>query len=420
MAELASPPTTSATPSLFEDHASQVIGRLRRAVSAVVESVPSKPERAVDLASAFGIDMKLAWRIGRVVGGEDLFDAARYVPGAGGFKIFLRAARRLDVSKGVLAAAEAAFGSFSELVHTHAGSRRAFDMMLAAHAHKDRGRADLEHRKQMFEGCSYVWGVQTRVQLRLDVIAPSSNPRMFDYATLRGFIDLRRLRPDVPWRISRGYSVDDAGDTRVNFERESLARPGSVAPAPDGLPLISEFCSKPLPECRRVETRGGVYEYELVEGSVGNTGILTCVMGELIRQAEPRYRDENFHLISQMLVVRTPIELAVFDVFIHREIFGRSIEPELETFSDLFADRFAPRYRECDRLPVEERVEYLGLGPKTIATPEVPRYNEMARFLFERCGWDPAQFDVYRVHMKFPPLPATVIIKHELPDAPIG
>ena len=33
-------------------------------------------------------------------------------------------------------------------------------------------------------------------------------------------------------------------------------------------------------------------------------------------------------------------------------------------------------------------------------------------------GWDGTQFDVYRVQMKYPPIPATMIIKHNLPERP--
>ena len=401
---------------VFEHDARQVIARLKRALVAVVDSVPMKPERAANLASALGIDTKLAWKIGRVISDADPFTAALYVPGPAGLKIFLRAARRRNVSKGLIASAEAAFGRFSALVHTHAGSRKAFDMMLAAHAQQDRLRADLEHRRQMFEGSSYVWGVQARVKLRLDVVAPAADPMMYDVATIRGFVDLRRLRPDVPWRISRGYSADEAGETHVDQARTPLAAtaPGGM----NGLPLLEDFCSKPLPKCRRVEAPQGVIEYELVEGAVGNTGIITCVIGELIRGVEPRYRTEQYRDFSQGIHLRTPSELLVFDVLIHREVLGRPIEPRLVAYSDLFSDRIAPRYRTCDALPVNERVEHLGTGLDAVDLVENPRYAELVQFTLDRAGWDAEEFDVFRVRMAYPPIPATLMITHELPDRP--
>jgi hypothetical protein len=404
-------------PSLFEEHSLQVINRLRRAVADVVRAITVPGNRPVDLATGLKIDNKLAWKISRVIDAADPFAAARYVPGASGFGIFLRAAKRSEVSKGVIASAKAAFDSFDELIHTHADSRKAFDMMLAGYAREDRARADIEHRKQMFEGSSYVWGVQARAALRIDLLAPSADPAMFDCATIRGFSDLRRLRPNVPWRIARAYSADAAGDIHTSFVREAIDSSLAVDSEASDLPLMPAFCSKPLPQCRRVNGPMGI-EYELVEGAVGNTGVLTCIMGEIIRKAEPRYRTERYPDISQMFRLRTPCEFVVFDVLIHRALFGRRITPGFTLYSDLFAKQFGPRYRQCDRLPVQEQVEYLGRGRAVAATSEIARYADMIQEALDRGGWNGAEFDVYRVQMRYPPIPSNLVIAHDLPEPP--
>ena len=196
----------AAPPSLFEEQTTRVIERLRRAVAEVAKmgdpgSAPGG--RPVDLATRLKMDTQLAWKITRLTDTESPFDAARYVPGKTGFQIFLRAARRNDVSKAAIASAKAAYDGFSDLVHTHAGNRRAFEVMLGQHAREDRIRADLEYRRISFEGNSYIWGMQARVALRVDVIGPSDDPMMTDFACVKGFLDLRRLRPNVPWRIGR-------------------------------------------------------------------------------------------------------------------------------------------------------------------------------------------------------------------------
>jgi hypothetical protein len=405
----------------FSDHSARVLDHLRGAVATILSAVPElTTPRPVDIAERLGIDNKLAWKIANVVDGEDPFKAARYIPGTAAFRIFLRAAASRDVPKAMIASAKAAFGSYRDLVDTHAGSRHAFDMMLAGHAHEERVRADLEHRRLMFLGSSYVWGLQARVVLRTDLLAPSDDPMMFDAATIRGFIDLRRLRPDVPWRIARGYSADDAGGIHTSFVREALAAELNGASLGHDAPLMPAFCSRPLPEYRRVDAPGGTIEYELVEGAVGNTGILTCVTGELLRRVEPRYRTGTYHDISQMLRMRTPCELAIFDVLIHRSLFGRRIEPKLVVYSDLFAEQTGPRYRTCDVLPTEEQVEYLGMDLEAAEMGDVPRYSEMVRCALDRGGWDAKQFDVFRVRMRYPPIPVNLIITHDLPDPPPG
>lgn len=418
MAYQATTTSDDATSSSFEEQVAVVIERLRRSLAAVVSTLPGSSERGENLAAALGIDTKLAWRIGHVLDRADVFNAARFIPGAQGLNIVLRAAQKRGASKGLIASAKSAFGSFSDLVQTHAGSRRAFDMMLAAHVREEKARGDEEHRRQMFEGGSYVWGVQTRVLQRLDILAPSKNPGMYDLASIRGFVDLRRFRSDVPWRIGRGFSVDDADNARVEFRREPLDERQDGNAALDGLPLLRDFCSKPLPACRRVELPNGASEYELVEGAVGNTGLITCVTGELIRSFEPRYRTQGFHDLALVLHMRTPSEIAVYDLLIHRDIFGRRIEPQLLMYGDLFSERIAPRYREADRLPMEEQIEYLGNGADGLALADVPQLPELARFVLDRCGFDGPQFDAYRVRIKYPPIPATIVIKHDLPEAP--
>ena len=407
--------------SLFGDHSAEVLDHLRGAVATIIQAVPELPSpRPVDIAERLGIDSKLAWKIANVIDGGDPFRAAQYVPGTAAFRIFLRAAANRNVPKALIASAKAAFGSYRDLVDTHAGSRPAFDMMLAGHAQEDCTRADLDHRRLMFLGSSYVWGLQARVVLRADLLAPSDDPMMFDAATIRGFIDLRRLRPNVPWRIARGYSADDAGGIHTSFVREPLAAELNGTSLMHEAPLMPAFCSKPLPECRRVDAPGGTIDYELVEGAVGNTGILTCVTGELLRRVEPRYRTGAYHDISQMLRMRTPCEMVIFDVLIHRSLFGQRIEPKLVVFSDLFAEQVGPRYRAGDILPAQEQIEYLGMGLDVVGMEDVDRYPEMVKCALDRGGWDAEQFDVFRVRMKYPAIPTNLVVTHDLPDPPPG
>ena len=108
----------------------------------------------------------------------------------------------------------------------------------------------------------------------------------------------------------------------------------------------------------------------------------------------------------------------IFDVLFHREIFGRRIEPEFILYSDLFAEHFGSGYRDCDRLPVRERLEYLGMGPTVAATPENRQHVEMIQCVLDKTGWDGAEFDVFRMQMRYPPIPSNLCIRHGLPNRP--
>jgi hypothetical protein len=402
----------------FVAEAHTLIHRLRSALAQVVESLPGRRiTRPAELGHALDLDSRLAWKISKVINGTDPFDAARYVPGKGGIREFLRAAKRKDVADLALEQAQLAYEDFCALIHRHAGDRKSFDMMVAGHVKKDRSRAELEHRKGAFQHLSYLWGVQARTQIHTYLLQPSEEPGYFDAATLRGFIDLRRIRPNIPWRIMRTFTVDDAGEMHTSFVRQPLEPPVSADQPDADLPLLLEFCSKPLPQCRRVSGPAGQVEYQLAEGGVGNTELLTIVMGEVIRAAEPCYRDARHRELVLLARLRTPCEILIFDLFVHRRLFG-TIEPRLEVNSDLFSGEFGAQPQACDRLPTIETVEHLGMGISGVRTSEIPRYPEMISHVFRRLGWDAEQFEVHRVRMQYPLTPTTVRLVHELPTRP--
>ncbi len=401
----------------FKAEAETVIRRVKGALSEVIAAVPHLSfKRATDLAVGLGIDTKLAWKISRCIEGADPFAAARFIPGPSGMKIFLRAAVRRHTPPDVISAAENAFESFRELVQAHAGNRKYFDMMVAGHASADRGRSDLEHRRLTFEGNSYVWGVQARTILRLFVVSPSADADTWDVIAIRGFIDFRPMRPQVAWRISRPYSVDQSHSIHGEMVRRPLD-PGVPADT-SALPLLTEFCTKPLPEFRRRDAGRGQFDYDFVETSVGNTALLTCITGEIVRQVEPRYWHELYPDFCVTFPVRIPAEALLFDVAIHEDLFGGPGPLEPVLFSDLFSDSSELRYTDADRLPLHEEVQQLGRGLDATHTRDVPRYPELLRYALHQAGWDPARFELHRFRMAYPPLPSTILLRRSKPRRP--
>ncbi len=392
------------------------MARLRSAFAGVLESLPvAGRARPKQLADTLNIDRTLAWKISKLIDGHDPFAAARFVPGAAGVNIFLRAATRCHVPRIPVEQARKAFQDFHALMRIHAGDRKSLGMMLAGHVREDPGRADLEHRKQAFQANSYLLGVQAATQLDTYLVHPSTHAGLLDVAIVRGYVDLRRIRPNVPWRIARLYSVNDVGELRTSFPREPLGCNLESGHSADELPLMTEFCSRPWPEYRRVGGPRGAVEYELAEAPVGNTAAHTCMIGEVARGAGPRQRNDREWLFVVRARLRTPCETALFDLLIHRDVFGR-ITPQLDLFSELFAGELDAHYQVSDRLPLYEGVQYLGCGPDAVRAVEVPRYVDLVRYALERLGWDASRFDAYRVRMQFPVIPAAVMLTHPLPE----
>lgn len=398
----------------FAAQAESVVCRLRDALTQVIAGVPDFIyRRPNDLAADLGLDPKLAWNLGRCVDVPDPFASARFVPGPTGMRAFLRAAQRRGVPMAALDAARDAFDAFYELVRTHAGTRKSFNILAAGLATTERVRSDVEHRRLMFEGATYVWGVQARTIFRANVVHPSAEPEMFDLLTVRGFVDFRRMRPHVAWRIARPFSVDCSHT--IHEVRRTVLDPRS-ADAP--LPLLTDFCSRPAPQFRPVVGAYGAQEYEFVESSVGNTARITCVTGELLQQIEPRYRTPLYPEFCAMFPVRTPAEALVFDLLIHRGLFAGSGTLAAELYSDLFGGGPTVRYEPADRLPMYEPLVHLGTGLGGAHTPDVPRYPEMLRYALGQVGWIGDEFDLYRLRIQYPPIPTTVLLRKPLPEGP--
>jgi hypothetical protein len=84
----------------------------------------------------------------------------------------------------------------------------------------------------------------------------------------------------------------------------------------------------------------------------------------------------------------------------------------------LYANLVDPaRFADGQLLPIFESVEMLGSGEEVVHTPDIPRYGEMARYLFERLGWDARQIELYRLRLQFPPMPSAVMVSHSLHPA---
>lgn len=399
----------------FETEAATALRQMRGVLAQFVAAVPGGASKPVELSKALGIDMKLSWSLFQIVGATDLLAAGQYVPRPGATRKLLRAAVRHGVPTDLLERMSSAAGEFERLVKVHAGDRPTFDLMIKGRASNGLDKIHITHRRDAFRANSHIWGVQAKTRLLAHFLQPGTENGMADGAVVRGLIGFRRIRPNVPWVIARARCADDDGVVRRIPARTPLEAPaGEASSGMVAVPFLTEFCTKPLPKCRSIARTDGFMEHELVEGPVGSTAAITCVMGDVVRNAASYYRDEHNFRNEYAASVRTPCEVLINDLFVHEDMFG-PLTPELVVYGDLVG---GPEYpgggREPPRLPVDESVDYLGKGPGGVATTDVPRYAELASHVFERLGWNGARFDVYRVRVAYPVVPSIVVMRHPL------
>jgi hypothetical protein len=240
-------PAPSAEHAGFQNHLRQTMVRLRRALTDLVMSVGGDPTQPQELSRRFSLDKSLAWKISKVVTEMDPGLAAPLLPRASGLSIFLRSLRKAGAPDETLNRVDRAIADFNRMVELHCGDRDTLDLMLGASTASASRRWEA-HRRLSFRGNSATWGVQARVQLSAQFVAPSDVSGLLDIAVLAGLIDFRRLRPEVPWAIAAMGAVTDDWAARSGGAVEAIDPAGL---GPEGAPLMPEFCSRPLPTLRQ-------------------------------------------------------------------------------------------------------------------------------------------------------------------------
>jgi hypothetical protein len=370
--------------------------------------------RPVDLVAAFGLDLKLAWKLSRIAQSGDPFAAVRHLPGAAGWRIAMDAMRAAGSPAASIAAADEAFDGAIRLGTAWAGDRKAFDMMAAGLAAGSDLRIDVEHRRQLYLGGSYVWGVRARLALRFDVMGPAAKKGLLDCATVRGFIDLERLRADAPWQFEAPVVFDDRATKVVAHRSEPIEPPDASTPA--GLPLMGSLSTQPIPTLRPAGSPRGTLAFEIPETGVGIEGRFTIFQGSILRAVQPMQRSKRHHGIFQLFRQRTPVERAVFDLLVHESLLEDGRLPEAILYSDLHRTPDSPVHQLKDRLPAGLGVESLGAASRRPKLEGFDEYQRMHAQVFEATGWKPAEFRAFRVAAPYPPVPSTLVLEMQVAD----
>ncbi len=395
----------------FQADARTVVRTIRGAFSELLVQAGADAQDPQSISDRIGLTKTLAWKVSRMVQADDPSQALQHMPGTSGIKLLLRGAERAGVQSAQIQVAREAINDFERLIRVHCGDRATLDIMGGELSPDGRRQRDEQHRRMLFQGASYVWGVQARVILKMGVVLPGSAPGLLDFASVNGLIDFRRLRPDVSWIMASRHSKNDDGTTMRTRATESI---DPRFDGPEQCPLMGEFCSKPLPELRRIDSPRGM-SFELVEGPMGNTGAQTCVVGAIQREI-PYHAGPDNEWGEHQAVCDIPAELVIMDLFVHRSL-AFAIPPSASLHSELAAGGDSgPKLRRT--LPLNEPLQDIGVGAQPPTTPEVPLYKTLLRAIHARLGTNPGEFHGFRIKIPYPACPTSIMLRYPLPPAP--
>ncbi len=383
----------------FEHQAHDVLRTLRRCVSEIISSIGGVG-RAVDLSEKLGLDATLGWKVWRIAHGNDTLPSAKHIPGRQAMQRFLDAARVAGTSEEAVERAMQAFMKFQRLARQHAGDRASADIILSSMTAEGRRRIDGELRRDAFRANTHFLGVRAACLYQGDIILPAPRGYMAEVVRLRGMMGLARTRAGSRWVLSRSTLVREDGPS-VKLQRRPLEGPMA------GPGLLTSFCSQPLPEISRRVVQGVTTEDELGPAEVGRSGAVDIVTGE-------RIFDMPFHPAKEDAVtmsVNTPCESLYYDVMIHPAAVA-GLPPRFAFHTLVHGGLAHQSILDRDIVPIPETLEYLGSARSAASVPAMPRYAAMLDWVFSKIGRDSDALELYRIHMKFPPLPGCLAVTY--------
>lgn len=402
MAETAMPSKESS--AHFPAEIEVALKQVRDRCGAIIEAACGSGARAKDVSDRFGIHAKLGWQLWNLAYSPPL-SALPYLPNDRGLEVWRLAAIAKDVPEILLTAFQDSVVELQGVMGRHAHDRGMFEKLLDAHATVQSEGAELKWRKQSFAGNSYTFGVQAKCMLTTAILFPAEKPHRISLVRLHALIDLVRTRSGVRWPFASLYATHN-GEI-LGPKREPLDWNSKV------VPLLPDYCSKPLPAIER-RLDGEMLVDELMPGLVGLTGASTIFTGEILHDLAPSHGAKAGEVAHFGSGVRTPCELLICDHIVHRSLFPGATR-ELRVFSELISQTTRD---DRDRLEISEKLRHLGRGLHRVRTADVPNYAELLDETFRRISMNPEEFDVYRIRLGYPPIPASAMVRFQLPPPP--
>lgn len=370
------------------------------------------PTKTREPARDLGISRGLAWRLTRIVREADPTSAVTDLPGPASMLKFFEACRARGVPEAAITKASIAFERFESVLTSCTGDRKTLAMMMVNHSPVNAGNDSSRARRQLFEGACGVWGVQAQVRFVSVFIFPSPDDHdMLNAGHVTGFVGFRRLSPK-PWPLSYEALHNAAGDAA-----KLLKTPLDPEGVGEGqLQLLKRFCTPTVPDIRVVES-GSYKRFELAAGPVGNEGLTTCVFGTHLRHIYPRY-SETPDTAGFMVLLTTPVERVMFDMFVHRSMHIET-PPPAQLLDRLAFPHSSPESDFARQsMPIAEAPALLPAGIEGTLAPHIPWYTGLVEDVTERLGVPIAEFVGSRFEMSYPPIATTLSRRFDLLPKP--
>lgn len=394
-------------PSSFEIDTSECISKLRASLTALTTAVGPKFSRPIDLKRTLGVDAKLSWQVFNVINEPDPLAAVKLVPGEASVNRLITAAEKLGVSRRIGESVREAMADFQRVVQRHAEDREEFDFMASSSSGaSSAATAELAFRRVAYRAESNIWGVSADLFGATTIVRLSDDRTTTDEVSLMNKMGCRRLRPDAPTSImayrNYGASVAPADRDRVPLDQAAADRYGAH--------LMPKYCSQPIPPFKTWKRPDGYMSVDVLSREIGRQGAISLTLGQIYRRCPLARGLEGEPYYHINMRVGTPSALLQNYILIDRRSFG-PIKPQVVAFRQTPGDENPAVALSAPQLLTRDEIRFLGTGRSTWNTPDLPRHEEMIQDAFNEIGWNPADFDVYRLRIEYPPLHSVIRVQ---------
>jgi hypothetical protein len=382
---------------------------LLRSLTALMDTIPGKPQCPQALADTLGIDKVLASRMLKAVRAADPIAALHRMPGPEPLRRVVNAAGNLGAPAELIASASAAVADFEQLIRQEFGDRGSLDAIVSGWIPQARREFEIRRKQSAFRAMSQLRCVEADALMATVFLHPSSDGENLDVVWLIGLKGVRRLRPGAVVKLA-SRKIDPS-----NPARKPCTLEGRHVEDYAGL-LLSEFCSSPTPalNIHRTDT---VVHYSLAGDAFGPGSAVDLSYAEVNRAEINRYaRPGPTRRAYVFAEASVPASVLQFDAIVHEDVYPG--DPPGVRFYDTSFEGIASvndRSRDIDRLDVHETVENMGTGLARFRSADIPRYSEMLARVCRELRWDERRLRGYRCRVEFPVYGSQVTMDFAIP-----
>lgn len=387
-------------PDAFRREAEVLLSRVLTAARRLVVALPGRPKTAAALTRLLGVQPKTGWQLFRLSKLEQPLAAASFMPGVKPLRDAAERARELGVAAATTGELVEAYGGVEAFVKRTGGDWSNFISMLGDQSRDSAGTSDVDrrHRASAFKVFSHFCGMQADASVEVSV-SNESTPGTIEEVSLRTVKGLRRFRADAPYVVDRYRKWETATP-----EKPAMLMPlDKEAFREHGVPLVSAFCSDPVPKLVTTwdEKDPTVQSVEWASGAVGISAGVDLAMGVVWRREVNPECDGRRHGAVHKTVVGYPVK-RLEKTWLARLPSRQMLEPELEGFLNAEAMESATVRAHSPRLYGHEKIEKYAVGSwrKLPSGTDIPR--EQIAYICGMMGWNPSEFVIYTLRIDYP------------------